>query len=61
MLKVRDTLDYFNYCAIDILARMGNPTPHEAQIEQVAAYLRVRYDSNNWMDRSCIQVYETEK
>lgn len=61
MLNVRETLDYFNYCAIDILARMGNFTPQETQIEQVATYLRVRYDSNNWMDRTCIQVYEIEK
>lgn len=61
MLKVRETLDYFNYCAIDILARMGNHAPREEQIEQVATYLRVRYDSNDWMEKQCTQVYEIEK
>lgn len=61
MLRVRETLDYFNYFAIDILAHMGNTAPCEEQIERVAAYLRSRYDSNEWQERECLQVSEIEK
>jgi hypothetical protein len=37
------SIDYFNYMAIDILARMGNFAPCENQIERVASFLQNKY------------------
>lgn len=45
MQIVHSSLDYFNFMAIDILARMGNVTPCEQQIRRIEAFLKTKYSA----------------